>query len=320
MRNLHRRVLVAGGCGFIGSHLVDRILRRTDVEKCVVVDNLWTGLIENLAHISDPRLAIEIGDVETCQSGAKFDEIYHLASPASPPWYMGDPRRTISANLLGALRLLELLTPGGRIAYTSTSEVYGDPLVSPQPESYRGSVDCTGPRSSYDESKRCTEALLFELRRTQSLNIRVVRLFNVYGPRTRADDGRAVSSFITQGLAGERIKVFGDGKQSRSWGHVDDIVHGLERYFWLDPVDYPGPLNIGNDREIPVIDVARHVAALTGAADVVHLPPIPQDPTNRRPDLSLARKIIPGWECRIPYEEGVATTLEWFRRRRSNAA
>jgi UDP-glucuronate decarboxylase len=316
----NKRVLVAGGCGFIGSHLVDRILRRTDVEKCVVVDNLWTGLIDNLAHISDPRLVIEIGDVETFQSDVKFDEIYHLASPASPPWYMADPRRTISANLIGALRLLELLAPGGRIAYTSTSEVYGDPLISPQPESYRGSVDCTGPRSSYDESKRCTEALLFEMHRTQGLDIRVVRLFNVYGPRTRSDDGRAVSNFITQGLAGNRITVFGDGKQSRSWGHVDDIVHALERYFWLDTVDYPGPLNIGNDREIPVIDVARYVAELTGAGEVMYLPPVPQDPTNRRPDLTLARKIIPGWECRIPYEEGVATTLEWFRRRLLNTA
>lgn len=316
----NKRVLVAGGCGFIGSHLVDRILRRTDVEKCVVVDNMWTGLIDNLAHISDPRLVIEIGDVETFQSDGKFDEIYHLASPASPPWYMADPRRTISANLIGALRLLELLAPGGRIAYTSTSEVYGDPLISPQPESYRGSVDCTGPRSSYDESKRCTEALLFEMHRTQGLDIRVVRLFNVYGPRTRRDDGRAVSNFITQGLAGNRITVFGDGKQSRSWGHVDDIVNALERYFWLDQVDYPGPLNIGNDREIPVIDVARYVAELTGAGEVMYLPPVPQDPTNRRPDLTLARKIIPGWECRIPYEEGVASTLEWFRRRLLNTA
>lgn len=307
-----QRVLVAGGCGFIGSHLVDRVLKRSDVELCVVVDNLWTGLDENLAHVRDPRLRIEHCDVEDFRSDTGFDEIYHLASPASPPWYMGDPRRTISANIVGALRLLDVLKPGGRIAYTSTSEVYGDPLVSPQPESYRGSVDCTGPRSSYDESKRCTEALLFEMRRAHGLDIRVVRLFNVYGPRTRADDGRAVSNFITQGLAGKPITVFGDGLQSRSWGYIDDIADGLERYFWLDRIDYPGPINIGNDREISVLEVAEFIARLTGVDKVVHLSPVPQDPTNRRPDLTLARKLLPGWVCKVPYEQGVEMTLEWF--------
>lgn len=317
MAKNEKRVLVAGGCGFIGSHLVDRVLKRSDIELCVVVDNLWTGLEENLGHIRDPRLHVVHCDVESFRSDTGFDEIYHLASPASPPWYMGDPRRTISANILGALRLLEVLRPGGRIAYTSTSEVYGDPLVSPQPESYRGSVDCTGPRSSYDESKRCTEALLFEMRRVHGLDIRVVRLFNVYGPRTRADDGRAVSSFITQGLAGKPITVFGDGQQSRSWGYIDDIVDGLERYFWLDRIDYPGPLNIGNDREISVLEVAEYVARLTGVGKVVHLPPVPQDPTNRRPDLTLARKLLPGWACKVPYEQGVEMTLDWFRSRLS---
>lgn len=309
------RVLVAGGCGFIGSHLCDRLLARRDVELCVAVDNLWTGLFENIAHISDTRFRFVQSDIEQFQSTVFFDEVYHLASPASPPWYMREPRRTISANLIGAMRLLDLLAPGGRFAFTSTSEVYGDPHVSPQPESYRGSVDCTGPRSSYDESKRCTEALLFETRRTRGLDLRVVRLFNVYGKRTRADDGRAISNFITQALAGKPLTVFGDGMQSRCWGHIDDIMEALERFFWRSPIDHAGPLNIGNDREIAVLKVARYISHLFGGLPIEHFPPAPQDPRHRRPDLTLARTLIPGWSCQTPYEEGVKTTVDWFRAR-----
>jgi nucleoside-diphosphate-sugar epimerase len=193
-------VLVAGGAGFVGSHLVDRLLKRGDIERLIVVDNLWTGHAGNLEHIKDPRLSMERCDVEAFRSSREFDEIYHLASPASPPWYMKEPERTISANLIGAMRLRDLLKPSGRFCYTSSSEVYGDPLVSPQPETYRGSVDCTGPRSAYDESKRCTESFLFESQRVRNLDVRVVRPFNIYGPRTRADDGRAVSNFLVQAL------------------------------------------------------------------------------------------------------------------------
>lgn len=306
------KVLVSGGAGFIGSHLVDRLLRRPEVKSLVVVDNLWTGRRENLGHIRDPRFTLIVDDVEAMPARPVFDEIYHLASPASPPWYMAEPMRTISANVMGAARLLQCLAPGGCIAFTSTSEVYGDPLVNPQPETYRGQVDCTGPRSSYDESKRCVEAMLFEARRTQGTRVKVVRLFNVYGPRTRADDGRAVSNFITQALRGLPITVYGDGSNSRSWGYVDDIVDALELYFWKAGVDYPGPLNVGNDREIPVLDVAHFVAGLVPGTDVVHGPPTPQDPTNRRPDLTLIRSLLPGWECRVDYETGVARTLSWF--------
>jgi nucleoside-diphosphate-sugar epimerase len=209
--------------------------------------------------------------------------------------------------------LLNFLKPGGRFSFTSTSEVYGDPLVTPQPESYRGSVDCTGPRSSYDESKRCTEALLFECQRVDGLDVRVVRLFNVYGPRTRPDDGRAVSNFLTQALTTGELTVYGDGLQSRSWGYVDDIVDGLERFFWLDDVAYKGPLNMGNDREIAVLDVAKYITELVPGTRVVYAPPVPQDPTNRRPDLTLAKQVLPGWDCAIPYEDGVCLTLDWFR-------
>lgn len=307
-----KSVLVAGGAGFVGSHLVDRLLKRSDIERLVVIDNLWTGQVENLSHIRDPRFVFEECDVEAVQSPQLFDEIFHLASPASPPWYMKEPERTISANLIGAMRLRELLKKGGRFCYTSSSEVYGDPLVSPQPEAYLGSVDCTGPRSSYDESKRCTEAFLFESQRVRDIDVRVARPFNIYGPRTRADDGRAVSNFAMQALTGRPITVHGDGTQSRSWGYIDDIIEGFERFFWRDPIDHRGPVNIGNDREISVIEVARYVRDLVPGSRILHVDPVPQDPTNRCPDLTLVRRLIPGWTCYTPYEAGVKLTIDWF--------
>jgi UDP-glucose 4-epimerase/UDP-glucuronate decarboxylase len=309
-----KKILVSGGAGFIGSHIVDRLLRRSDLETLVIVDNFWTGLAANLAHINDPRLHLVTSNVEDFATADKFDEIVHLASPASPPWYMREPIRTIRANLVGALNLVEMLVPGGRISFASTSEVYGDPLVTPQPESYRGFVDCTGPRSSYDESKRCTEALLFECQRTRGIEIRVVRLFNVYGPRTRPDDGRAVSNFLSQALTHGELTLYGEGDQTRSWGYVEDIVDALERFFWLDKgITYGGPLNVGNDREISVAEVADYIVNLVPGSRIKKCPPIPQDPTNRRPDLTICRQVLPGWEAKISYEDGVARTLEWFR-------
>jgi UDP-glucose 4-epimerase/UDP-glucuronate decarboxylase len=304
---------VTGGCGFLGSLLCDQLLLRADIELLVCVDNLWTGLEKNVAHIRDPRFKTILCDVEEFRSDIKFDEVYHLASPASPPWYMREPARTISANIVGAFRLLEVLKENGKFCYTSTSEVYGEPLISPQPESYRGSVDCTGPRSSYDEAKRVTESLLFETRRTRGLELRVTRLFNVYGPRTRPDDGRAVSNFIAQALTGSAITILGDGTQSRSWGYSSDIIEGMSRYFWRDRITYDGPLNIGNDREISVLEVAEYVAGLVGGCPITFDDPMPQDPTNRCPDLTIARKVLPGWTCHVPYEEGVRLTLEWMR-------
>jgi len=315
-----KSVLIAGGCGFLGSHLVRRVLNRTDVGKVLVVDNLWTGTLDNLAGIKDVRLQVLIADVETFSTELQFDEILHLASPASPCWYMRDPARVISANVVGALHLLKFLKAGGRFCFTSTSEVYGDPLVSPQPESYRGSVDCTGPRSSYDESKRCTESLLFECRRVHGLDIRVVRLFNVYGPGTRPDDGRAISNFLNQALTTGVLTVHGDGLQSRSWGYVDDIVDALERYFWRDETTCIGPLNIGNDREISVLAVAEYITRLVPGSRIEFIPPMPQDPSNRCPDLMLARKVLPGWEAQVHYEEGVRCTLGWIRQQLALAA
>ena len=308
------KILLSGGAGFVGSHLLDRLLRRDDVHQVVVVDSRWTGLKRNLRHVADERVVFIEADVETVAFKAEFDEVYHLASPASPPWYMAEPLRTISANVVGAMRLLEALKPEGLFCFTSTSEVYGDPLVSPQPESYRGSVDCTGPRSSYDESKRCVEAMLFEARRVHGYRVKVARLFNAYGPRTRPDDGRAVSNFITRALKGLPIEVYGDGSQTRSWGYVDDVLDGLERFFWADGSDYPGPLNIGNDREAAVLEIAEYVSRRIGDARIEFRPGTPQDPTNRRPDLTLCREVLPGWACKVPYEEGVDRSIAWFRR------
>ena len=313
-------VLLTGGCGFLGSHLLDRLILRDDIDKIVVLDNLWTGNRSNIAHVSDPRVELVIGDAETFRSPTKFDEIIHMASPASPPWYMREPLRTVSANVGGTMNLLGLLADGGRFAFASTSEVYGDPLVSPQPETYRGSVDCTGPRASYDESKRCAESLLFEMRRTQGIDLRVIRLFNVYGPRTRIDDGRAVSNFIGQALDDGKLTVYGDGEQSRSWGYVDDIIEALSRYFWRDDIAYPGPLNIGNNREVSVIDIARFISSLVPDSRIVFKPPVPQDPTNRCPDLTLCNRILPGWSADTSYEEGIRKTLEWFRERSRDLA
>ncbi|CAN7634690.1 NAD-dependent epimerase/dehydratase family protein [Mesorhizobium sp. LjNodule214] len=307
-----KKLLLAGGAGFIGSHLVDRLLKRNDLDMLVVVDSLWTGRAENIDHIRDQRLVLVRSEVEHFKSDFQFDEIFHLASPASPPVYMREPERTISANLIGAMRLLKLLKKGGRICFASSSEVYGNPLVNPLPETYRGAVDCTGPRSSYDEGKRCTEALLFESNRVRGVDVRVARIFNVYGPRTRADDGRAVSNFIANALSGKPIVVHGDGLQTRSWGYVDDIVDGLERLFWLENFNHVGAVNVGNDREISVIEIAQYVAGLIPGTTIVHDEPTPQDPTNRRPDLTLCRRILPGWSCKVPYEEGLVRTLRWF--------
>ncbi|WP_460451782.1 NAD-dependent epimerase/dehydratase family protein [Alsobacter sp. SYSU BS001988] len=306
-------VLVAGGAGFLGSHLVDRLLQRDEITRLVVLDNLWTGTRCNLRYAERRGIIFVHEDVEHFSSSVLFDEIYHLASPASPSWYMKDPIKTVTSNVLGALRLLDLLKPGGLFCFTSTSEVYGDPLVSPQPETYRGSVDCTGPRSSYDESKRCVESILFEARRVHGTRVKVVRLFNVYGPRTKIDDGRAISNFIAQAMRGGPLTIYGNGLQSRSWGYVDDIISGLERYFWRDRTEYPGPLNIGNDREVSVIDVARFIQSCFPQCAILHASPAPQDPSNRCPDLSLASTVLPGWSCKVPFEEGVIRTIAWFR-------
>lgn len=319
------RVIVSGGQGFLGSHLVDRLVERGD--EVLVVDNLWTGTDQFVSEdatylemdVSDPRLFEAVGRDRSRR--LLFDRIYHLASPASPERYMARPVDTMRANFLGALNLLPLLRPGGRFCFTSTSEVYGDPLVSPLPETYRGSVDCTGPRSSYDESKRATEALLHELNRTEGLDARCARIFNAYGPRTLPDDGRAVSNFVAAALRGDPIRVYGDGQQTRCFTYVDCVIEGLMRYWdmgpWLmgdqPPHPVPTTMNIGLDRETTVLEIADHVAAQLGAR-IEHVAAAVDDPRQRRPDLTRARAWMPDWDPdRVPYEEGIARTIEHFR-------
>lgn len=302
------RVLVTGGCGFLGSHLVDRLVERGDDVE--VVDSLWTGTRQFL----NPGAQYFFMKAHVFwTSNRRYERIYHLASPASPPKYMADPIGTIEANLLGAMRCAELLQHGGRLCFTSTSEVYGDPLVSPLPESYRGHVDCTGPRSSYDESKRCTESFLHEIRRTQGVDIRCARIFNAYGPRTQPDDGRCVSNFITRALQGQPIQVMGDGLQTRCFTYVDCVVEGLMTYWDLEGAGVPTTMNIGLDRETTVLEIAQHVSSQLGVP-IEHVAEAPQDPRQRRPDLGQARLWMPGWQPdRVPYEEGIARTTDHFR-------
>lgn len=330
------RVIVSGGQGFLGSHLVDRLVERGD--RVMVIDNLWTGTDRFVNENGALYLEMDVSDTEhmsyykySSLKRESFDRIYHLASPASPDKYMARPVDTMRANFLGALNLLPLLRPGGRFCFTSTSEVYGDPLVSPLPETYRGSVDCTGPRSSYDESKRATEALLHEVHRTQGVDVRCARIFNAYGPRTLLDDGRAVSNFIAAGLQGREIEVYGDGQQTRCFTYVDCVVEGLMRYWDLEPrysgaADEANPfarmgqtesvpleMNIGLDRETTVLEIAEHVSRLFGVP-IRHAPAAVHDPRQRRPDLTRARDWMPDWDpARVSYEEGIERTVAHFR-------
>lgn len=313
------RIAVLGGAGFIGAHICRRLLEMYRAPEIVVIDNLWTGLRSNLP---DGVQLLELSVVDHVWFDGpnwrgKFDHVYHLASPASPKWYMPRPLDTIQANVGGALLATQIVREGGSIFFTSTSEVYGDPLVSPQPESYRGSVSTTGVRSAYDEGKRCTEALLMGWHRETGGRVKIARIFNCYGPFTRPDDGRAVSEFLTQGMRDQALTIFGSGEQTRCFGHVDDIVDGLMHLFHDTPDDFLGPLNIGLDEEISVLELAEFIAhdLFGGRVSYVHLPPTPDDPQQRKPDLTLCRKVIPMWQPSIDWRNGVEDTLNWFRGR-----
>lgn len=319
------RVLVLGGAGFIGSHIVRRILRDSPEADIVVVDSLWTGLEENIANLPGVRLVRS--PVEECdwRGLGSFHQVYHLASPASPMWYSPQPTKTIMANVMGAHLAVQCVVPGGRVMFTSTSEVYGDPQVSPQPESYLGLVKSCGPRGAYDEGKRCAEALLWNehrlaAERGDSFELKIARIFNCYGPHTRPDDGRAVSNFLTAAMRGEDLVVYGDGSQTRCFGHVDDIVDGLGCLFHETPSEFVGPLNIGLDEEISVLELARYIAddLFGGTVGIRHADPTPDDPQQRRPDLTLCRATIPQWTPSVGWRQGVYDTLRWFQMKGEN--
>jgi UDP-glucuronate decarboxylase len=309
------RVLVAGGAGFIGSHLCDALL----AEGCsvVVVDNFCTGRIENLRHLErDHRLSIINADViDRPPVSLRVDTIFNLACAASPPHYQADPVHTMLTSVLGTRNLLALAADtGARFILASTSEVYGDPEIHPQTESYFGNVNPTGPRACYDEGKRAAETLCFDYLRAGRVDVRVARIFNTYGPRMRPDDGRVVSNMITQALGAEDVTIYGDGSQTRSFCYAEDLVDGLLRLAAYDGA-MRGPVNLGNPAEITIVKLARRVLALTGSRSRIVERPLPaDDPKRRRPDITLAQDVL-GWTPRVPLKAGLLKTIAWFAAR-----
>jgi UDP-glucuronate decarboxylase len=309
--HLRKRVLVTGGAGFLGSFLCERLLQ----EGCEVIccDNFYTGSKRNIAHLlSHPAFEVIRHDI-TFPLYIEVDEIYNLACPASPIHYQNDPVQTTKVNVHGSINMLGLAKRvKARILQASTSEVYGDPAVHPQTEDYWGNVNCVGPRSCYDEGKRCAETLFFDYHRQHQLNIRVVRIFNTYGPRMHPNDGRVVSNFIMQALSGRDITVFGAGSQTRSFCHVDDMVEGIYRMM-NNTEGFIGPLNLGNPREFTILELAERVIHLTGSHSKIVFKPLPaDDPTQRRPNIELARQKL-GWQPTIELEQGLERTIAYFK-------
>ncbi|GGT12407.1 UDP-glucuronic acid decarboxylase family protein [Streptomyces purpureus] len=312
------RVAVTGGGGFLGSHLCEALLRRGNAVMCL--DDFSTGQPQNIAHLRDhPAFEFIRADVtEPVDVRGRVDAVAHLASPASPPDYLRRPLQTLAVGSRGTERMLRLAERhGARFLLASTSEVYGDPLTHPQSEEYWGNVNPVGPRSVYDEAKRYAEAVSFAYRRSLGVNVGVVRIFNTYGPRMRPHDGRVVSSFITQALSGEPLTIYGDGKQTRSFCYVDDLVRGL--LAMLDS-DETGPVNLGNPQERTVGELAELVLRLTGSTSEVQYHPLPtDDPTRRRPVITRARELL-GWDPEVDVEEGLLRTVDWFSSRPQDLA
>ncbi|QFI66793.1 UDP-glucuronic acid decarboxylase family protein [Sinorhizobium alkalisoli] len=309
-RKRHKRILVTGGAGFLGSHLCELLLGAG--HQVVCLDNFSTGLRRNIARLKrfDTFRVIAHDIVEPLDLEA--DEIYNLACPASPPHYQADPIQTTKTCVIGSLNLLELAARrGARILQASTSEVYGDPQVHPQVEAYWGNVNSFGPRSCYDEGKRCAETLFFDFHKARGVEIKIVRIFNTYGPRMRPDDGRVVSNFIVQALKGEDITVYGDGSQTRSFCFVDDLIDGLVRLM-VSPASLTGPVNLGNPGEFTIAELAEQVIQLTGSRSRIVRQPLPvDDPRQRRPDISLAGREL-GWRPTVDLSAGLAQTIRYF--------
>jgi len=307
-----KRVLVTGGAGFLGSHLCERLLERGHDVLCV--DNYFTGSKANIEHLlGNPRFELMRHDV-TWPLYVEVDEIYNLACPASPIHYQHDPVQTTKTSVHGAINMLGLAKRlRARILQASTSEVYGDPEVHPQPESYWGRVNPIGVRSCYDEGKRCAETLFFDYWRQHSLPIKVVRIFNTYGPRMHPNDGRVVSNFIVQALRGEDITIYGDGSQTRSFCYVDDLIEGLLRMM-ATPEDVTGPVNVGNPGEFSMLELAEKVIEITASKSKLVFRPLPSDdPRQRRPDTALAREVLGGWTPTVTLNEGLERTVAYFR-------
>ena len=308
--NQSRRVLVTGGAGFLGSHLCERLLGLGNDVLCV--DNFYTGTKDNVSHLlSNPKFELMRHDV-TFPLYVEVDEIYNLACPASPVHYQFDPVQTTKTSVHGAINMLGLAKRlKAKILQASTSEVYGDPQVHPQPEGYWGHVNPIGIRSCYDEGKRCAETLFFDYHRQHQLRIKVARIFNTYGPRMHPNDGRVVSNFIVQALRGEPITVYGDGSQTRSFCYVDDLITGLIALMGTED-SFTGPVNIGNPGEFTILQLAEKAIALTGSTSQIIRKPLPSDdPLQRQPELTVARAKL-GWEPRMALDDGLKLTVAYF--------
>lgn len=307
-----KRILVTGGAGFVGSHLCERLIANGDEVLCV--DNYFTGSKKNIEHLlGHPHFELLRHDV-TFPLYVEVDQIYNLACPASPVHYQHDPVQTTKTSVHGAINMLGLAKRlKARILQASTSEVYGDPEVHPQPESYWGKVNPIGIRSCYDEGKRCAETLFFDYWRQHALEIKVIRIFNTYGPRMHPNDGRVVSNFIMQALTGKPITIYGDGKQTRSFCYVDDLVDGMIRLM-NSPAEVTGPINVGNPGEFTMLELAQKIQKSLGSnVRLVHEPLPQDDPKQRQPDISLAKSVL-GWEPRVQLDEGLKRTIEYFQR------
>lgn len=312
MRNpIRKRVLVTGGAGFLGSHLCERLL--ADGHDVICVDNFFTGSKDNIAHLMGNQHFEVLRHDVTFPLYVEVDEIYNLACPASPIHYQFDPVQTTKTSVHGAINMLGLAKRvRAKIFQASTSEVYGDPQVHPQQEGYWGHVNPIGFRSCYDEGKRCAETLFFDYRRQHNIRIKVARIFNTYGPRMHPNDGRVVSNFIVQALKNEPITVYGDGKQTRSFCYVDDLIEGFIRLM-NTPDDFTGPANLGNPGEFTILELAEKVIADTGSRSKIVFKPLPSDdPTQRQPDITLAKNAL-HWEPRVNLKDGLRHTIEYFR-------
>src|SRR5512140_2045983 len=304
-----KRIVVTGGAGFLGSHLCDRLIESG--AEVVCLDNFFTGSKSNVAHLlSNPRFEIVRHDVVQ-PILLEADQIYNFACPASPVHYQYNPVKTIKTNVMGTINMLGLAKRArARILQASTSEVYGDPKVHPQTESYWGHVNPIGPRSCYDEGKRVAETLMMDYHRQNGVDIRIIRIFNTYGPRMAENDGRVVSNFIVQALRGEDLTVYGDGGQTRSFCYVADLVDGLVRM--MECEDFIGPVNLGNPGEPTILEFARRITDLTGSKTRIELKPLPaDDPKQRQPDISLARQML-GWEPKVALDAGLKDTIDYF--------
>ena len=305
------RILITGGAGFLGSHLSDRLL--ADGHEVICLDNFFTGRKTNIQHLlNHPRFELIRHDVID-PFKVETDQIYNLACPASPPHYQFNPIKTMKTSGMGAINCLGLAKrTRARVFQASTSEVYGDPAIHPQVETYWGNVNPIGRRSCYDEGKRCAETLFFDYHRENGVDIRVIRIFNTYGPRMHPNDGRVVSNFIVQALRGEDLTIYGDGSQTRSFCYVDDLVDGFVRF--MNQTATVGPLNLGNPGEFTMLELAEIILKQVGGpAKITHRPLPADDPKQRRPDISLAKKHL-GWEPKVPLAEGVARTIAYFRK------